>query len=62
MLVLSQTKQMNGYKTYTGLVAILLGLVLGKYFSESELVVIASAILEIGGLAFAGYGRYKATK
>ncbi len=49
---------MNGFKTYTGLLITLLGILgLGKIFPSDQVAQIADLILQIGGLIFAWYGR-----
>ena len=53
---------LDGYRTYTGLVIALLGLVgVSKFFAEGELEVVISIVIQLAGLLFAAYGRYKAT-
>lgn len=54
---------MKGYKTYTGLIISALGLLgISSYFSETEVAQIADLIIQVIGLVYAWYGRYKATK
>jgi hypothetical protein len=55
---------MKGYRTYTGLIVSLLGIVgVAKYFgTTAELTNLINAIMEIMGLLFAAYGRYKANE
>ena len=54
---------MKGYKTYTGLVIIFLGLIgANNIFLPEETANVADIIVQILGLAFAAYGRYEATK
>ena len=52
---------LEGRKTYIGIVIALAGAFgVFKYFSESDLMTTLNTLLEIGGLIFAAYGRYKA--
>lgn len=55
---------MKGKKTYTGLIVSGLGILgVAKYFgTPEELVKIVDLIIQICGLLYAAYGRYKATK
>lgn len=55
---------MKGYKTYTGLIVTLMGIIgIAKYFGTTEeLSNVINALFEIVGLIFAAYGRYRATK
>ena len=54
---------MKGYKTYTGLVITLLGLIgVSKWFSASETAQVADIILQAVGLLLALYGRMQANK
>lgn len=63
-----ETPMLNGYKTYLGIAAALLGVVLGWLgIGETEASTLASQIvgaldqvLTVGGLALAAYGRAKA--
>jgi len=51
---------MEGYKTYTGLTIVLIGLALSKYLDQSEIEVLAVSIVQLVGIGLAIYGRYKA--
>lgn len=54
---------MKGYKTYTGIIVSFLGLIgVAKYFDNTELAQLIDLLLQLGGLIFAMYGRYKASK
>ncbi len=54
---------MKGYKTYTGIIVSFLGFIgVAKYFVGDELEQLVDLIIQLAGLAFAVYGRYKATK
>ena len=54
---------MAGSRTYTGLVITFLGLIgVSNLFTEAETAQIADLILQVIGLAFAAYGRYKTQK
>ena len=52
---------LEGKKTYIGLIISLVGaLGLFKYVSEGDLTTTLNTLFEIGGLALATYGRFKA--
>lgn len=56
---------MDGKKTYTGLVVILIGLAsralgLSETILDAEIAIVADYLVQLAGLAFAWYGRYKA--
>jgi hypothetical protein len=51
---------MEGYKTYTGLAIALIGLLLSGYLDKNETEVLATSIVQLVGIGFAIYGRYKA--
>lgn len=52
---------MKGKKTYAGLLIALLGMLgLGDTISEEQAGQIINLTLNLGGILFAAYGRYKA--
>ena len=52
---------LKGKKTFIGLFIALLGAIgVFKYVSEGDLTTTLNTLAELGGLAFAAYGRYKA--
>lgn len=55
---------MDGYKTWTGIIVTILGVVgIAKYIGGTEQVTeIVDTALKLGGLIFAAYGNYKAHK
>lgn len=53
---------LNGYKTYTGLVIVILGwLGIGSLFTEGEITNLVDSAIQLFGVIMAWYGRYKAT-
>lgn len=56
-------KRINGYKTYTGLVIALIGILgLTDYISPDQIGAVVKATFEITGIIFAAYGRYVTIK
>lgn len=54
---------MKGIKTYCGIFLSFLGFIgLGDFMTEAEAGHFIDLVLQLGGLIFATYGRYKATK
>jgi hypothetical protein len=53
---------MSGYKTYTGIAVIALGIILEGYANEGEVQELVSILAQFVGIGLAIYGRYKATK
>lgn len=54
---------MKGYKTYTGLLITLLGILgIGQWFSADQTGQIADLILQLVGLVYATYGRTQVGK
>lgn len=59
----SHKPMLDGKKTYIGIIITLLGVVgFTKYIAPADLDKALTALFELGGLALATYGRYKATK
>lgn len=54
---------LNGKKTYIGLIITLLGTAgLSQYISEGEVSQIVDLVMQVSGILFAAYGRYKTSK
>lgn len=57
---MSMNGKLEGKKTYLGLIAVLIGMILKDYISEEDFQKLLSNFFEIAGIVLAAYGRYQA--